>query len=157
MKAAALRSRDNLPGPELREIAAYVQDSMRDPGLFCGPETAEPPTPVGFKYYMAWMEVCVQFLGDLWDEPSIDSQQMEVATKWSVESLLPAVPRGLLYSPVGRRLGDFTPKMFIMTAMIRFATMQPVERASKALRLMAYHLGMTEDEFYEAAAEAASV
>ena len=157
MKAAALRSRNNLPGPELREIAAYIHESMRDSGLFCGPEKADLPTPVAFKYFMAWKEVCVQFIGALWDEPSIASQQVEAVTQWCIESLLPSVPKGILYSPVGRRLGDFTPKAFMLTAMIRFATVQPVERASEALRLMAYHLGMSEDEFYEAAAEAANV
>lgn len=157
MKAAALRSRNNLPGPELREIAAYVHESMRDSGLFCGPEKADLPTPVAVKYFMAWKEVCVQFIGALWDEPSIANQQVEAVTQWCIESLLPSVPKGMLYSPVGRRLGDFTPKAFMLTAMIRFATVQPIERASKALRLMAYHLGMREDEFYEAAAEAANV
>ncbi|QDU39712.1 Tetratricopeptide repeat protein [Maioricimonas rarisocia] len=155
LKVAALRSRDSLPGPELREIAAYVQESMRDPGLFCGPEKADLPTPLAFKYFMAWKEVCVEFLGALWEESSIGSPQLEAVTRWCIESLLPAVPRGMLYSPVGRRLGDFTPKAFMLTAMIRFATVQPVQRASDALLLMASQLGMTEDEFYEAAAEAA--
>jgi tetratricopeptide (TPR) repeat protein len=155
LKIAALRSRDSLPGPELREIAAYVQESMRDPGLFCGPEKAELPTPVAFKYFMAWKEVCVEFLGSLWEDTSISSPQLEAVTRWCIESLLPSVPRGMLYSPVGRRLGDFTPKAFMLQAMIRFATVQPVQRSSEALRLMASHLGMTEDEFYEAAAEAA--
>lgn len=155
LKSAALRSRDNLPGPELREIAAYVQESMRDPGLFCGPEKADLPIPVAFKYFMAWKEVCVQFLGSLWEDPAIVSPQLEAVTRWCIESLLPAVPRGMLYSPVGRRLGDFTPKAFMLTAMIRFAAVQPVQRASDALRLMASHLGMTEEEFYEAAAKAA--
>jgi hypothetical protein len=155
LKVASLRSRDSLPGPELREIAAYVQESMRDPGLFCGPEKADLPTPVAFKYFMAWKGVCVEFLGSLWEDPSITSQQLEAVTRWCIESLLPAVPRGMLYSPVGRRLGSFTPKAFMLTAMIRFATVQPVQRANEALRLMASHLGMTEEEFYEAAAEAA--
>lgn len=155
LKVAAMRSQDNLPGPELREIAAYVQESMRDPGLFCGPEKADLPTPVAFKYFMAWKEVCVQLLAALWEDSSINSAQLEAVTRWCLESFLPAVPRRMLYSPVGRRLGDFTPKAFMLTAMIRFATVQPVERANAALRLMAVHLGMTEEEFYEAAAEAA--
>ncbi len=155
LKVAALRSQDNLPGPELREIAAYVQESMCDPGLFCGPEKADLPTPVAFKYFMAWKEVCAEFLGSLWEDSSITGPQLEAVTRWCIESLLPAVPRGMLYSPVGRRLGDFTPKAFMLTAMIRFATVQPVQRASEALRFMASHLGMTEEEFYEAAAEAA--
>lgn len=155
LKIAALRSRDSLPGPELRAIAAYVQESMRDPGLFCGPEKADLPTPVAFKYFMAWKEVCIEFLGSIWQDRSITSEQLEEVTRWCVESLLPAVPRGMLYSPVGRRLGDFTPKAFMLTAMLRFATVQPVQRANEALRFMAIHLGMTEDEFYEAAAEAA--
>jgi tetratricopeptide (TPR) repeat protein len=155
LKSAALRSRDNLPGPELREIAAYVQESMRDPGLFCGPEKADLPTPVAFKYFMAWKEACVQFLGSLWEDPAIASPQLEAVTRWCIESLLPAVPRGMLYSPVGRRMGDMTPKAFILAAMVRFTTVQPVQQANEALRLMASHLGMTEEEFYEAAAEAA--
>ncbi|WP_397570423.1 tetratricopeptide repeat protein [Schlesneria sp. T3-172] len=152
---AALRSRDNLPGPELRDIAAYVQESMRDPGLFCGPENADLPTPVAFKYYMAWKELCVEFLGSLWSDPEFTAEQLRAVTVWCVGSLLPAVPRGMLYSPVGRRLANLTPKAFLLTAMIRFAAVEPLQRANEALRLMAAHLGMTEDEFYEAAAEAA--
>lgn len=155
LKVAALRSRDSLPGPELREIAAYVQESMRDPGLFCGPEKADLPTPVAYKYFMAWNEVCVDFLGLLGEEPSITDQQLGTVTRWCLESLLPAVPRGMLYSPVGRRLGNVTPRAFMLLAMIRFATVQPVQRANEALRLMASNLGMTEEEFYDAAAEAA--
>lgn len=155
LKVVAQRSRDNLPGPELREIAAYVQESMRDPGLFCGPEKADLPSPMAFKYFMAWQEVCVEFLGALWEDPSITSPQLEAVTCWCLESLLPAVPRGMLYSPVGRRLGDFTPKAFMLRAMIRFTTVQPIQRANDALRLMARQLGMTEDDFFETAAEAA--
>lgn len=156
LKVAALRSRDVLPGPELREIAAYVQESMRDPGLFCGPEKADLPTPVAFKYFMAWKEICIEFLASFWEDLSITYPQLEVVTRWCIESLLPSVPRGVLYSPVGRRLADYTSKAFMMTAMIRFATVQPVQRANEGLRLMASYLGMTEEEFYEAAAAAAT-
>lgn len=155
LKVVAMRSRDSLPGPELREIAAYVQESMRDPGLFCGAEKADLPTPIAFKYFMAWKELCVQFLATLWEDSSISILQLKDVTRWCLESLLPAVPRGMCYSPVGRRLGSFTPKAFMLTAMIRFATVQPVERANEALRLIAIHLGITEEEFYEAASEAA--
>lgn len=155
LKTAALRSRSDLPGPELREIAGYVQESMRDPGLFCGPEEADLPTPIAFKYFMAWNEVCVEFLGSLWEDSSIESPQLEALTRWCIDSLLPSVPRRMLYSPVGRRLGNFIPKAFMLIAMVRFATVRPAERASEALRLMADVLGMTEDEFYAAAAEAA--
>jgi tetratricopeptide (TPR) repeat protein len=155
LKVVVMRSRDSLPGPELREIAAYIQESMRDPGLFCGAEKADLPTPIAFKYFMAWKEVCVQFLATLWEDSSISILQLKEVTRWCLESLLPAVPRGMCYSPVGRRLGSFTPKAFMLTAMIRFATVQPVARANEALRLMAIHLGMTEEEFYETASEAA--
>jgi tetratricopeptide (TPR) repeat protein len=155
LKAAAMRSRESLPGPELRQMAAYVQESMRDPGLFCGMEKSEPPTPIAFKYFMGWKELCVQFLASIWEDASIENEQLKLLTTWCLDSLLPAVPRGLRHMPLGRRLGALTPKAIMLSAMIRFATVQPVERANEALRLMSKCLGMTEDEFYDAAAEAA--
>ena len=155
LKIAALRSCDNLPGPELREIAAYVQESMRDPGLFCGPEKADPPTPVAVKYFMAWNEVCGKFLAAIWNDPEFNRDQLEIVTRWCIESLLPAVPRGLIYSPVGRRLASISRNAFLLTLMIWFVPVQPLERANEALRLMADHLGIGEDEFHEVAAEAA--
>jgi hypothetical protein len=136
-------------------MAAYVQESMRDPGLFCGMEKSEPPTPIAFKYFMGWKELCVQFLASIWEDASIENEQLKLLTTWCLDSLLPAVPRGLRHMPLGRRLGALTPKAIMLSAMIRFATVQPVERANEALRLMSKCLGMTEDEFYDAAAEAA--
>lgn len=155
LQILARRSSDNLPGPELREIAAYVQDSMRDPGLFSGAEKADLPISVAFKYFMGWKELCIQFLGLLWEDPNFSPEQLDTVTKWCVQSLLPAVPRTMHYSTVGRRLASFTPKAFMLSAMIRFATVQPIQRANEALRLMACQLGMTENEFYEVAADAA--
>jgi tetratricopeptide (TPR) repeat protein len=156
LKILAFRSRDNLPGPELREVAAYVQDSMRDPGLFCGPEKVEPPMSMAFRYFMAWKDVCVEFVALLWEDPTFSPEQLNTITCWCMDSLLPAVPRGMLYSPVGWRLGTFGPKAVLLTAMVRFSTVQPVQRANEALRLMSTQLGLTEDEFYEVAAEVAS-
>ncbi|MEZ6061722.1 MAG: hypothetical protein R3C19_15345 [Planctomycetaceae bacterium] len=52
-------------------------------------------------------------------------------------------------------MADFIPKAFLIAAMVRFATVQPLKRANDALRIMAAAWGWVPDEFYEAAAEAA--
>ncbi len=155
LKIAADRSKENLPGPELRTIGLYVQQSMKDPGLLCGMEPSTPPMPIAFKFLMNWKDNCVEFLGLVWEDESYSDEQLTSISQWCLRSLFPSIPNGLVYSQIGRRLGHFLPRAFLMAAMIRFATIQPIEKANRALQLFAGELGMSEDEFFQIAAEAA--
>lgn len=155
MKVLADRSRANLPGPELREVAMYVQESLRDPGLFCGMEKTDPPISMALRLFMEMKESCITFLGLLWADQAYGDEQLEAVTRWSMRNLLPMIPRGMLYSPIGRRLGVFAPRAVLVAAMFAFVTIQPLERANRGLRLIADELGMTDDEFIAAGAEAA--
>jgi hypothetical protein len=155
LKVAADRSKENLPGPELRSIGIYVQQSMKDPGLLCGMEPSTPPMPIAFKYFLSWKANCVEFLGLVWKDESYSIDQLTTISRWCLTSLFPSIPNGLMYTQIGRRLGDFLPRSFLMAAMIRFATIQPIERANCGLRLFADELGVSEDEFFKIAAETA--
>ena len=155
LKVAADRSKENLPGPELRSIGMYVQQSMKDPGLLCGLEPSTPPMPIAWKYFMSWKDNVIDFLGLVWQDESYSDDQKTSVSRWCLSSLFPAIPNGLMYSQIGRRLGSFLPRAFLMAAMIRFSTIQPIESANRALRLFAGELGVSEDEFFKIAAETA--
>jgi predicted Zn-dependent protease len=155
LKVLTDASLPNLPGPELREIAVYAHESLRDPGLFCGPEKLEPAMPISYRLFMAWKETAVQSIRMTWDDPQYSDEQATAFTRWSIQNLIPSTPKGLIHHPLGSRLAKMTPHIVLMSAMIQFTTIQPIQRANVALTVIGEELGMTNREFFTAAAEAA--
>lgn len=156
LKLLADRSKSHLPGPHLREVAAYLQASLRDPGLFCGLENSSPPVPIALRMFIELQNGCCELLRLIWEDDTYKPAQQEAITKWCMQNLLPMMPRGLAYSPHGRRLGQISYAGFLIIMMNYLAMVQPLERANQALRLIATELSLDDEQFLDIAAEAAS-
>lgn len=92
----AHRFKDGSPGMQLRHIAAYMQDCMRDVGLFGGQEPTEPPTPMALKLFNAWIDVVAEFLVRLWQDPRFNELQAAKITKWAARYFRPAWPKNMV-------------------------------------------------------------
>ena len=100
----ANRFSEGLPGKQLREISIYLQDCMRDTGLYGGPEKTDPPLPMAFKLFMAWIDVVASFVVESWWDDRFTEEQSARLTRWAVRYLLPAWPKNLV-TPSWRRSG----------------------------------------------------
>lgn len=148
-------SKNNLPGPVLLSVAAYLHDCLRDPGLHCGPEACDPPIPMGVKNVTAWIFSITSFLARVWNEPSFSNDQCAALTQWVGEDFLPSCPWGLWLHEAGQRLTQGA-SVFSM-AVVQFSGVQNRERANHGLRLLAEALGLDEHQYVLATTNAIRV
>jgi tetratricopeptide (TPR) repeat protein len=93
--ALALDFLDAPPGQPLREVALYVHDCMRDPGLLAGPEPTEPPLSVAAGLFMQWVQTVGGFVAKLWTNEEVPDKAAERFTTWAVEEFLPRGPHNM--------------------------------------------------------------
>ena len=90
------RYKNASPGDQLRQVASYMQDCMRDAGLFGGAEPTEPPIPMAWKLFAAWTDVVTAFLVRLWQDPRFTEFQATKITKWTSRYFRPARPKNMV-------------------------------------------------------------
>lgn len=144
----------NLPGPELITCAVYVQDCLRDPGLFTGLEQSEPPMPMALKLVTAWTDVLTDFLFAVWNDESFAETEASDLTRWIGEELVPSCPPGLWLHAIGHNLSRGQVPALLTLTMVRFTTIRNVSRANHGLRVLAQSLGVDDERFTLIAAEA---
>ena len=86
------RYRENPPGSPLREVAEYVHDCMRDPGLISGFEPTTPPTSMAARLHQGWITTVVQFVMKVWDDETWSEASAREVTAWATLQLLPSLP-----------------------------------------------------------------
>ncbi|NQT11947.1 MAG: hypothetical protein HQ582_04305 [Planctomycetes bacterium] len=146
LKAIADRFVERPPGKDLRDMAAYVHDCMRDPGLFTGPEPTTPPLPVAFRLHQDWAMAISHFLIDIWaDEERWTEEKADALTRWATAEFLPSSPKGM--GMVGIRLASFMPDTVLTQALIYSVQIRSAARANTALLAIADGLGVTRDEY----------
>ena len=146
LKTIADRFAGKPPGKDLRDVAAYVHDCMRDPGLFTGPEPTTPPLPVAFRLHQDWALTISRFLIDIWtDDQTWTADNASALTRWATTEFLPSSPRGM--GMVGIRLASFMSDTVLTQALIHSVQIQDVARANRALLTIAEGLGVTSDEY----------
>jgi predicted Zn-dependent protease len=152
LKHFALQYLSNPPGKPLREIANYVHDSMRDPGLLAGFEATDPPTTIGSRLLLKWSEEIVQFLIDLWKDEGVPEDKAELITKWAIRELLPSPPRtmGPLKAEV---ITSLLPRTVINHALFFSLEIKESPRANRALMTIAQALAVTPEEYSRFLAE----
>lgn len=134
---------------DLRKVALYVHDCMRDPGLFGGPEPTEPPLPIAFRYYQDWLEVIAKFVTELWLDESVSQERATELTTWAMMELVPSVPK-VLGERIGR-VANYSPFTLLMHAVYQLCEMEDYSKANLALRVMAGGLGLDDKEFIRVA------
>ncbi len=155
--AWAEESAENLPGPALLDAAFYLHDSLRDPGLHCGPEQSDPPMPMAIKYVTAWMNSTASFLAKVWSDGKFSEEACVVLTMWVGEELIPSCPRGLWYNQIGYNIAQRERLSVLSMAMVQFTSIHDRGRANRALRTLAEALGISEDQYLAEAANAIKV
>jgi hypothetical protein len=147
MVTLAKRSLRSPPGRGLQQVARYVQDSMRDPGLFGGPEPAEPPIAMAHKLFLAWTAEVTDFVFGIWDDRAISLEVARTLTEWALTECLPCPP--VSSGPSARVLADHQARASLGQAFIRAATRQDAERANGALVAIATALGLEDRDYFE--------
>jgi tetratricopeptide (TPR) repeat protein len=151
--ALAKRYTATPPGQPLRHVARYVQDCMRDPGLFGGLEQTAPPVSMAQKLFLAWATALTEFVLIVWEDASIPPTLAHSLTEWALTECVPSAPM----TSVGLSwvLEQQLPRMLLSQAFIRAATSRDPERANAALLKIAGVLGVDGRDYLETLAEVA--
>lgn len=152
--AWAEESLDNLPGPALLEAAFYLHDCLRDGGLHCGPEQSEPPMPMAIKFVISWMSSVVSLLTRVWNDKRFSNEVCSGLTLWVGEELIPSVPRGLWYHEHGHNTARSERCSVFNMAMVQFTSIEDQSRANLALRALAESVGISDEGYLAAVANA---
>lgn len=135
----------------LRKVAEYVHDCMRDPGLFGGAEKADPPLPIAYCFFQAWLVAIAEFTADVWLDGEIDESRTIELTEWAMRELVPTPPF-ILGSRV-EVLSNFTPTTILVHAMMRLTQSREHELVNRGLRRIASGLGLSDQEFLRIATD----
>ncbi len=103
--AMASRFKQGLPGRHLREVAMYMQDCLRDIGLYGGLEQVDPPTPMALKAFTEWTNIVADFVVRIWWDVRFSEEEAAELTRWAVRNFLPAWPKNLAV-PSWRRIAE---------------------------------------------------
>ncbi len=132
----------NVPGKEMVSVAQYLHDCMRDPGLFGGLESTDPPISMALKLYIKWATLSGEFLALVWTDESIDDERSENITKWVAQVMLPSVPVSINEQFHSNLSSNLVEVLFINT-FIR-VTLEPMHyRVPNSLRSLSKRLGIS--------------
>lgn len=144
----ARRYKSHPPGSELRRVARYVHDCMRDFGLFGGLEDTSPPTSLAIRLYLTWVQNISEFVMDFWLLDDTSEETAEELTRWVVAELIPSPPR-VLDERGQATIASLTAKSAITRALIRSGNTKKPNRANRGLRSLAMNLGVSEREYLD--------
>jgi len=151
MVALAKRSLGSPPGQPLRRLARYVQDCMRDPGLFGGPEPTVPPVTMAGKLFLAWTQVVSEFVLSIWEDSDVPDATARAVSEWALTECLPAPP--LSSGPASRLFADLQARTLLSQAFVRSAMCTETARANGALTTIACAFGINDQDYLENLAE----
>lgn len=148
LKTLADRHVSHPPGSELQEVALYVHECMRDPGLFSGLEPTDPPVTMGNRLYQNWAAVIAEFIMDCWADACFTDDAANALTRWAVRELLPSPP--LTMASSSNVLPSRTSAFVLNHAVIRSVGIQDPDRANRGIQAVGDELGMTDAEYFTA-------
>ncbi len=155
MKALAALYISHPPGDALRQVARYVHDCMRDPGLFAGLETTTPPTSIAMRLYQSWAQHVGELIIAIWGDVQFPESYAEEFTVWAISELLPSPPR-VLDQRMQATIASLTSLTVMTAAMLQGANSNERERINRGLRAMAAALGVAEAEYVDTIAKVTS-
>lgn len=134
------------PGQALREVALYVHDCMRDPGLSTVPEKTDIGEPMAMRLYLSWVSVIADFMIELWGSSTYPIDAVRKLTTWSMQELLPSTP-AVLNGEGRRRLGDLTARALLSHVLIKASTTKEPERLVEMMSALQEGLRLTDEEY----------
>lgn len=144
------------PGAPLAEVARYIHDCLRDPGLFGGLEPTEPPMPLAARYGNAWVRVIAEFVMQLWLDDSLTMETAGAFTTWALQEALPG-PSSNLNPFVRLRLAEFVPQVLLGAALSAALGARDESRANRGLCAIAEGLGLSQEEYTRMVGEIVNV
>jgi hypothetical protein len=150
--ALARRHRSHPPGERLREVARYVHDCMRDPGLHGGTEATDPPMSLAMCLSTHWATTIGQFLFMIWHDESFGDEAAVALTRWAIGECLPSVPRNSSPTFVGI-LGERLPQLVISGSLLYLASLKNPTRTCEALGEIARAFSLSDEAYTEVLAD----
>ena len=145
--AKAFRPSSHGASRPLRRIAAYIQDTMIDVGLFGGNEQVEPPRSMAVEHFRHWTQVCARFVNRLWSDAEFSDADADLLTRWSIDSLLPSI--GITIRPDLRmNLIQNQARLFLSHLLSERALNPDTSRSEKLMFVLRECLGMRDGEFW---------
>lgn len=142
LKTLADRFVSNLPGKQLRDVARYAHDCMRDPGLFSGFEDTTPPTSMATTLFCTWLQMIIEFVMDIWADDRYSDNSAIRLTEWAVTEFLPSTPLSLephLQVSLATLMAE---RSVFMYAMLRLPKVQDIKRGQRAIAAIAEGFGI---------------
>ena len=144
----AREHRSHPPGELLREIARYVHDCMRDPGLHGGMEPTDPPMSMAVSLCQQWAMTVGEFIMAVWHDDEFDDDAAAVLTQWVAGECLPSIPRNC--SPtVAVILGQMLPRFVLSGAFVPVFRIGNPARTSRALEEIAKAFSLTDEAYMQ--------
>lgn len=153
LREMAFQFREGVPGADLRDVAVYMQDCMRDIGLYGGPEQVDPPMPMALKLFKAWIDVVADFIVSLWWDDRFTEEQAARLTRWAVRFLLPAWPRNIALGS-WRRLADVRRYSLLGGLLVHLVQKEDTQKGNRVLNRVRRSIAITDDELVSAAESA---
>lgn len=145
LKVYSDRYLNHPPGADLRSVARYVHDCMRDCGLLAGFEATHPPTTIASRLFLEWTNVISEFIMLCWADSRYDTGNAQLITDWATAEFLPSPPKTLNYRAQAL-LSALLSKTALGQAMIKSCTMQN-DRAYNGLTSIARGLGLDKEAY----------
>jgi len=145
--AKAFRANSHgLSGP-LRRIAAYIQDTMIDVGLFGGNEQVDPPRSMAIDHFRHWTQVCARFVNRLWSDAAFSDADADLLTRWAIDNLLPTI--GITIRPDLRmNLIQNQARLFLSHLLSQRGLNPDTSRSAQLMSVLRECLGMRDGEFW---------
>lgn len=137
--------KEGLPGTQLREVAVYMQDCMRDFGLYGGQEPVEPPTSMAMKLFKTWIDTVAGFVVELWWDERFSEKQAARLTRWAVQYFLPAWPRNMV-APTWRRVAHLRRYAILGSILINLRQKEDIRKANRVVNRVRRSLDIKEEE-----------
>lgn len=141
------------PGKPLHQIAEYMHDCMRDPGLFGGPENTQLGESMAQRLYVSWLKLAGSFILEIWLDEKFSDEKAQRLTQWCVREMLPSLPRSIVGD--GRiRVSSMTPRVLISHVLLEGNTRdQEGDNTSKALSVMQEALQLEKEDYLKIVTE----
>ncbi|WP_394793848.1 tetratricopeptide repeat protein [Armatimonas sp.] len=152
LKSLAMKHISHPPGKEIREIANYVHDCMRDAGLPLEQASEKPISAIANWICLNWITTLVKFVSLLWIDSAISSDKAACCTDWAIRHMLPSPPR-IMGAAGGHFLNDL-PRFIMKHALLLLFMIKDTGRGRQALQTISNALGIPKDRYMRVASEA---
>jgi hypothetical protein len=144
----AKKYKNNPPGEDLRTIAYYLHDCMRDPGLFAGKEKTTQNESMAIRLFAHWiMRLIPEFLNGIWADEEFTEENAKKLTEWAIQELIPSLPKGI--DPNNLIVANISGAILVSFLTLIFY-IDDSSRANKALQTIAEYMNIDETDYLKA-------